>query len=229
MSGRNNTGQLVLFHRGGACKRKYVVHDYFKYIWNVPAVIFRFDYNAHASHLLMFLIYFNGVCGYTFAIKGLSIGHVIITRDSQRLHWGDTSYIKNIRAGSFICNLEIRQFKGGQFLRAGGSFGIIISSFMNKILVKLRSRSLLYSNPYCIATWGIPLRKPVSYNRCNAGYFRRLGWRPRVRGVAMNPIDHPHGCMQISVSRWGWLTKTRCPRSKNKKKYIWNDAFCVKR
>ena len=148
--------------------------------------------------------------------QGSFIGQCIYSADSiKRKQLGCSAPLFGIPTGSFIHNIELAPFLGARYCRAAGTYAKLVRLFNNKAFVRLPSGVEFWISDQCLATLGICKsfsRRFFLYS--TAGTFRRLGWRPRTRGVAMNPVDHPHGGGEgkssggrPSVSRWGWLTK----------------------
>ena len=218
ISGRNNLGRITSYHRGGGTHRSFRLVDFRRYVWNVPGVVSSHEYDPNRTALINLIIYANNVACYQLAVSGVPIAEVVTTatpRTGLEERAGFTSYLKNIKPGSYINTMEFKPFGGAQYIRAGGMYAKLVSLGLGFAIVKLRSKFLLKISSSCVATIGV-LRKWASlfFPRNNAGHTRRRGFRPSVRGVAMNPVDHPHGGGQgktsggrSSVSPWAMLTK----------------------
>jgi large subunit ribosomal protein L2 len=160
----------------------------------MPAILKRFEYDPNRRTLLALMFYYNGVCSYIIAVEGLRIGTIYMSGSRIRHKVGNSLPLKNIRIGTKINNLEFRPSQGAIFLRSCGVFGKLVRRIKKNCLVKLRSGSLKKINYFCIATVGKIMNFNYYLNRHkNAGFTRLQGFRPSVRGVAMNPVDHPHG------------------------------------
>lgn len=230
ISGRNNQGKLMLYHRGGGVKRKYRIIDYFRFIWNVYALIYRLEFDPNRNSLIALILYTNGIFSYIISTQNLKVGQKIINRNIFNFLEGYSLYMKYIVKGTKICNIEKKINKGIQLIRTAGNFAILYKKLKKYIILKIKKNKkirFLIINNKCIAVIG-----QVSYFEYmykifyKAGYFRLKGWRPHVRGVAMNPIDHPHGGGQgktsggrSSVTPWGIITKGK-PTVKKKNYYI---------
>lgn len=224
ISGRNNEGRITIYHRGGGCKKKLRIIDYNRYIWNLLGYVKRIEYDPNRNSLIALIIYPNGILSYIIATEGLRVGSSIISKDSINLNSGNCSYLSSLPVSLKISCLEIYPNSGAQLARAAGSFAIIISKSKNYCLLKLKSGEIRKFHSNCIATIGVVSNFSYIYkNFKKAGYYRLKGWRPVVRGVAMNPVDHPHGGGQgktsggrPSVTPYGFITKGKPTRSKKK-------------
>ncbi len=225
VAGRNNQNNIVCYHRGGGAKKKYIFIDFFNYIWNVYGIIFSvIYYNKSFLNLIVFL---NGFFIYRFSIQKLKIGDFIFSSTFSFLlnSNGFIFFIKNIPTGLFISNLEILPFKKSQYVRSSGTFARIIASNNIYCLVRLKSYYIIKILINCICILGKLLNKNQNIKWKKASYYFYQGWRPVVRGVAMNPIDHPHGGGQgktsggrPSCSPWAWYTKGKKTRQLNKRR-----------
>jgi large subunit ribosomal protein L2 len=215
--GRTSSGRTSLYHHGSGSFRLWRVIDYKRFVWNVPGVVARIEYNPFIRSLTSLIVYCNGIVSYILTPFGAAVGSIV---RNQRFYYSDSIAgncfsLFSFPIGSFIHNLELHSTFGGQLLRTMGSYGRIMSKSIDSVVVKLKSGRLAVLPEKNIAVLGtldsFRFQKRVHYR---AGFFRLLGIRPTVRGVAMNPIDHPHGggegkssAGRPSVSRWGWLTK----------------------
>lgn len=215
ITGRNKLGQLILYRRGGGHKKKYRQVDFNKYLWNVYGCILRCEYDPFRNIYINLIGYSNGILVYNLAISKLSIGMLVISKDSKYLGFGDTTFLNFIASGKYINSLEICENKGVKYIRACGNFAKLLIKYNKISLVRLRSKKILLIGLGCLATLGtLDTKKIINNTYKKASYFRYKGWRPFVRGVAMNPIDHPHGGGQgktsggrPSSSPWGKYTK----------------------
>lgn len=227
--GRNNSGHITTYHRGGGCKNKIRIIDYKKMIWNVPGFIHRIEYDPNRSSLIALIVYSNGIMCYSIHVSNLRIGDVIFsTLNNKFLKKGVTTFLKNIPFGTKIHCIESYGNRGAQFVRSAGTYAVIISKGSHNAIVKLPSNELRKFHLNSIATVGVVSNFQTCYYRKfkKASYYRLKGWRPVVRGVAMNPVDHPHGGGQgktsggrPSVTPYGFITKGK-PTVKVKSKYV---------
>ncbi len=219
-AGRNNTGRITVFHRGGGNKRLYNIIDFKRHIFDVHATVMQICYDSYRSAYLAFIKYDNGVCSFIVAPKFLTVGSRIFTGNSGEFIVGNSFPLKNIPVGMHIHNIELFPGKGAKLARAAGMFGRIIKKLEDKgsVLIKLNSKSrnnFIEISGNSFATIGIVSNdEHQNISLGKAGYSRWLGCRPVVRGVAMNPIDHPHGGgegktsgSKVSKTPWGWPTK----------------------
>ena len=227
ISGRNNQGKITRYHRGGGVKRMARLIDYKRYIWNIFGFVHRIEYDPKRNSLIALVVYSNGIMSYILAPEGLLVGDCVFAKENIVLRPGNSTYLQQIPIGLKISSIELVENKGAQFIRAAGSYATIVSKFENVVILKLKSGELrkVYSN--CIATIGSVSNFQYIYrNFKKAGFYRLKGWLPVVRGVAMNPVDHPHGGGQgktsggrPSVTPYGVITKGK-PTVKNKSVFI---------
>lgn len=229
-SGRNFQGKITVRHRGGGVRLRYRVLDFKKAIFEIPAVVLNIEYDPNRTSLIALLLYKNGILSYVNSVQNLNVGDFIISSKFAEICLGGTFPLFKIPLGTIISNIEINYGSGAKICRAAGSFGSIVARkrFKTKssfTIVRFKSKEeyILYSKN--IATIGV-VSNTDYYLRVlrKAGVNRNFGKRPHVRGVAMNPIDHPHGGGEgktsggrPSVSKWGKLTKGVPTRLKKKK------------
>jgi large subunit ribosomal protein L2 len=214
-AGHNNTGRITSYHRGGFCKQHVRLIDFNRYLWNIFGLITRLEYDPKRNALIALVIYSNGVICYTLNAEANKVGDKIITRKNNFLITGNSTYLYEIPVGTHIHNLEFFEGLGAQIARSAGNYAVIISKSIKNCVVRLKSHQLKILPSRSIGTIGNVSNFRFLYkNFKKAGYYRRKGWRPHVRGVAMNPIDHPHGGGQgktsggrPSVTPYGKITK----------------------
>lgn len=220
ISGRNNQGRITRYHRGGGAKRVGRLIDYKRYIWNIFGFVHRVEYDPKRNSLIALIVYSNGIMSYILAPEGLLIGDCIFAKENIVLKPGNSTFLCNIPIGLKINSIELNENKGAQLIRAAGSYATIISKFENIVILKLKSGELRRINSKCMATVGsISNFQYIYRNFKKAGFYRLKGWLPVVRGVAMNPVDHPHGGGQgktsggrPSVTPYGVITKGKLTR-----------------
>ena len=228
-SGRNNTGSISVYSKGTRKKRLFRIIDYKRNILNIPGIIYSNEYDPNRSSFISLVVYKNFICCYILGIQNLDIGSYIYNynsnfkKNSLFYKKGDKNILLYLSTGSIIHNLEYLPNNGSIYIRSAGTYGKIIKKYLrfNKALIQLPSGYTLYSSIYSSATLGIvsnPLHNKVSLGK--AGRNRWLGKKSSVRGVAMNPVDHPHGggegkksAPSFKRSPWGKISKW-----KNKKK-----------
>jgi large subunit ribosomal protein L2 len=215
--GRNNSGSITSFHRGGGHKRSYRSIDFVRKILDVPGIVYRIEYDPFRSSYIALIIYKNGENKYILSSDGLKAGDTLLnTRKNQiDIKIGNVMPLENIPLGTRVHNLETQPFAGGSIVRAAGTFCKLIKIENEKAIIRLKSKKEIKLSPFCLASIGIvskPDHKNIKIGK--AGFNRHFGIRPTVRGVAMNPIDHPHGGGEgktsggrASVTPWGRPTK----------------------
>lgn len=192
--GRSSDGRIAVYHRGGGTIRVYRRLDYTRAIFNVSASVSRIEYNPRTNSLIALICFSNGILAYIPAPVGLSVGSVVQNTWLISGDRGNAAPLCSFPVGSFVHNLELFRFAGIQLLRSPGSYGRVMSKTMDRVVVSLRSGCLVALHRDNIAVLGILSGKAIvrkSHNK--AGFSRLRGRRPIVRGVAMNPVDHPHG------------------------------------
>jgi large subunit ribosomal protein L2 len=230
--GRNNNGRITCRHRGGGHRRHYRVIDFKRDKIGIPAKVAAIEYDPNRSARIALLHYADGEKRYILAPVNLSVGDPIMAGPEADIKPGNSLPLKNIPLGTLIHNIELRLGKGGQIVRSAGTFAQLMAKEDRYAQVKLPSGEVRMVLLTCQATIG-QVGNVVSENIAlgKAGRKRRLGKRPRVRGVAMNPVDHPMGGGEGRSSGgrhpctpWGVPTKGYRTRS-NKR----TDRYIVKR
>nr|YP_010165747.1 ribosomal protein L2 [Imasa heleensis]QRR29760.1 ribosomal protein L2 [Imasa heleensis] len=227
--GRNNTGKITSYHIGGGNKVKYRKIDKYRDIFNIEAIIVRTEYDPNRSCFISLIGYSNGILSYITHTNGLKPGDIIASGTSLEQRDGYRMMIKSILPGSPIHDIELDPSSGSKISRSAGCSSTLLSKGKDGYaLVKLSSGELRKINLSSLATLGVS----SNINNRNtvlgkAGASRWMGRRPIVRGVAMNPVDHPHGGGEgktsggrCSVTPWGIITKGFKTNKKNLSKYI---------
>ncbi len=220
--GRNGSGQLTVWHRGGGHKRQYRAIDFKRDKHGVPAKVAAIEYDPNRSARIALLHYADGEKRYILHPMGLEVGMTVQTGEGADILPGNAMPIRLIPPGTQVHNLELRPGKGAQVVRSAGAAAQLLSKEGEIALVKLPSGETRRFHVDCMATIGQVGNidhENVTYGK--AGRTRWKGRRPTVRGVAMNPVDHPHGGGEGRVkgnhpqTPWGHPTlgaKTRHPR-----------------
>jgi large subunit ribosomal protein L2 len=227
--GRNNAGRLTSRHRGGGHKRKYRVVDFRREKTDIPAKVKTIEYDPNRSARIALVSYADGEKRYIVAPVDLKVGDPIITSASADIKPGNTMPLRNIPLGSLIHNVELRPGKGAQMVRSAGTYAQLMAKEGDYAQVRLPSgevRKVFIECKATIGQVGNVTHEGVSIGK--AGRTRWLGKRPKVRGVAMNPIDHPMGGGEGKTSGgrhpctpWGVPTKGHKTRkNKTTDKYI---------
>jgi large subunit ribosomal protein L2 len=220
--GRNNLGRITNGERGGGHKRKYRVIDFKRVIEGTIGRVIGEDYDPNRNCRLAIVKYATGYISYIIKPEGIKEGNEVRVEKGSKVskyRLGDHVLFSRIKKGLFIHNMEIHKGRGGQLMRAGGVGGHIVRQLGGNALVKLCSGIMRIGKGGCKTSIGkVELRKEEK--RRKAGRKRWLGKRPKVRGVAMNPVDHPHGGDtsggRCSVNSKGKYTK--CSGNKKKRK-----------
>jgi large subunit ribosomal protein L2 len=192
--GRNNSGRVTAWHRGGGTSRAYRIIDFKRDKFGVPAEVETIEYDPNRSARIALLKYKDGERKYIIAPLGLQVGDDVISGKDSEIKIGNSLPLSHIPLGTFIHNLELRPGEGAKFVRSAGTSAQLIAKEEKYVQVKLSSGEVRLVPAGCMATIGQisnPDHENISYGK--AGRVRLLGRRPIVRGVAMNPVDHPLG------------------------------------
>ena len=214
-AGRNNTGQITTRHMGGGHKQHYRVIDFRRSKDGVPAKVERLEYDPNRTANIALLCYADGERRYIIAPKGVAVGMQLISGSEAPIRPGNALPIRNIPVGTTIHCIEMQPGKGAQLARSAGASVMLLAREGSYAQVRLRSGEVRKVHVECRATIGEVGNEEHNLRSIGkAGAVRWRGIRPTVRGVAMNPIDHPHGggegrtsAGRHPVSPWGQLTK----------------------
>jgi large subunit ribosomal protein L2 len=234
--GRNNRGRLTSRHIGGGHKRKYRIVDFKRRLRDVEATVEAIEYDPNRSARIALLNYKTGEKSYILAPNGLEVGAKVIAGDDVPPEIGNALPLKAIPLGTVVHNLEIIPGRGGQIARSAGQQAVLNNREAGYALVRMPSGEIRKIHENAYATIGqVGNTDHMNVSSGKAGRTRWLGRRPHVRGMAMNPIDHPMGGGQGKskggggrhhpVSPWGQLAKGFKTRRKHKS----SDAFIVER
>ena len=222
--GRNNNGRITARRRGGGHKRRYRIIDFKRLKHDVEATVLRLEYDPNRTAFIALIKYADGELSYILALQRLREGDKIISGDTVDIKPGNAMPMQNIPVGTIIHNVEMKVGKGGQIARSAGTYAQIIGKDQGYAQLRLNSGELRMVRAECMATVGAvsnPDQQNIKLGK--AGRKRWLGKRPSVRGVAMNPIDHPHGGGEgrtsggrHPVTPWGKPTKGKRTRSNKK-------------
>lgn len=213
-AGRNNNGHITVRHKGGGCKHHYRIIDFKRKKDNVPAKVERIEYDPNRNAHIALLFYVDGEKKYIISPKGVLPGDTLISGERVPIKTGNCLPIKSIPVGTVIHCIEMKPNKGAQLARSAGAGAVLLAKEGEYAQVRLVSGEVRKISVNCKATVGQVGNTEHSLKRVGkAGASRLKGIRPSVRGVAMNPIDHPHGGRSKSgigrhpVSPWGVPTK----------------------
>ena len=227
--GRNATGRITVRHRGGGTKRRYRVIDFKRDKRGIPAKVASIEYDPNRSARIALLHYVDGEKRYILAPLGLKVGDKVVAGEEADIKPGNALPLSNIPLGTLIHNIELKIGKGGQMVRSAGGYAQLMAKEGNYAQVRLPSGEVRMVHLKCYATIGqIGNLDHENISLGKAGRSRYLGRRPHVRGVAMNPVDHPLGGGEGKssggrhpVTPWGVPTKGyRTRKNKATDKYI---------
>jgi large subunit ribosomal protein L2 len=231
--GRNNGGKLTVRHRGGGHKRAYRIIDFKRDKFNIPARVAAIEYDPNRSARLALLHYADGEKRYILAPVGLAVGASVMSGPEVEIHPGNALPLSNIPVGAQVHNVELKPGKGGQMARSAGAAAQLMAKEGDYVQLRLNSGEVRLVNARCLATIGqVGNLDHENVTIGKAGRARWMGRRPTVRGLAMNPVDHPHGGGEGKsgqgnphpVSPWGMPTKGYKTRKRKD-----TDRFIVKR
>ncbi len=231
--GRNNQGRITTRFRGGGHKRQYRLIDFKRNKMDIPAKVFSIEYDPNRGARIALLHYVDGEKRYILAPQNLKPGDMVISSEKADIKPGNAMSLKAVPLGSLVHNVEMKPGKGGQLARGAGNYAQVMAKEGNYTLLKLPSGEMRLILSTCKATIGqLSNSDHNSISLGKAGRTRWLGRRPHVRGVAMNPVDHPLGGGEgrssggrHPVSPWGMPTKGYKTRKKSKP----SNKFIVKR
>jgi large subunit ribosomal protein L2 len=221
--GRNNNGRTTVRFRGGGHKKAYRVVDFKRRKFDAPATVERIEYDPNRTAFIALIKYQDGELAYILAPQRLSAGDSVVAGEHVDVKPGNAMPLGNVPIGTIVHNIELKIGKGGQIARSAGTYAQIVGRDGDYVIVRLNSGEQRLVNGRCIGTIGA-VSNPDSMNTSigKAGRKRWMGRRPHNRGVAMNPIDHPHGGGEgrtsggrHPVTPWGFPTKGKKTR-KNK-------------
>jgi large subunit ribosomal protein L2 len=221
--GRGGGGRIAVRFRGGGAKRLYRVIDFKRRKWDVPATVERLEYDPNRSAFIALVNYADGEKAYILAPQRLKAGDQIVAGERVDVKPGNAMPLRSMPVGTIIHNVEMKPEKGGQLARSAGAYAQLVGRDAGYAQIRLGSGELRMVPDGCVATVGaVSNPDHMNENLGKAGRARHKGRRPHVRGVAMNPIDHPHGGGEGKtsggrhpVTPWGQPTKGRKTR-KNK-------------
>ncbi len=231
--GRNNNGRITSKSRGGGAKKLYRIIDFKRNKIDIPGVVQTIEYDPNRSARIALINYKDGEKRYILAPLGIKVGDQIISAEKTEIITGNSLLLKNIPEGTLVHNVEMAPKGGGKIARSAGGYATVLGTEGSLTQIKLASgetRKLLAECRATVGKLGNDKHNQVVIGK--AGRKRYLGRRPIVRGVAMNPVDHPHGGGEGKaargnphpVSKWGWITIGKKTRNNPK-----TDKMIVKR
>lgn len=231
-SGRNNLGKMTVRHRGGGHKRHYRVIDFKRDKFGIPGKVATIEYDPNRSARIALVNYADGEKRYIIAPAGIEVGQAVLSGPDADILTGNALPIRNIPLGTQIHNIELKPGKGGQMARSAGSFAQLVAKDGDRAQLRLPSGEIRIVSVLCMATVGqVGNTEHENVSIGKAGRTRWKGVRPTVRGVAMNPVDHPHGGGEGKTSGGRhpvtpWGQPTRGYKTRNNKR---TDQYIVKR
>ena len=233
-AGRNNQGKITVRHQGGGARRKYRIIDFKRTKDGIPAKVTAIEYDPNRTCFIALICYADGEKAYILAPVGLKVGHTVMSGAEADIKPGNCLPIANIPLGTLIHNVEIKVGKGGQMVRSAGAAAQLMAKEGEYAQVRLPSGEVRKVSMKARATVGqVGNTDHENVRIGKAGRSRHLGIRPSVRGVVMNPVDHPHGGgegrspvgMPAPMSPWG--KKTQGVKTRKHRKY--SDKMIVKK
>jgi len=223
-AGRGAGGRISVRRRGGGHKRKYRVIDFKRDKYDIPGTVKSIEYDPNRSANIALVAYADGEKRYILAPRTLTVGTKVLSGAQVPLTVGNTLPLKNIPLGMTVHNVELQLGKGGQLVRSAGLGAVLVAKEGDYVTLRLPSGEMRMIFGQCHATLGaLGNEDHMNINIGKAGRSRWLGKRPKVRGVVMNPVDHPHGGGEgrtsggrHPVSPWGQPTKGYKTRKKKK-------------
>ena len=227
--GRNNSGRITMRRQGGGHKRSYRIVDFKRRKWDVPGTVLNLQYDPNRTAFIALIEYADGEKSYILAPQRIAEGDKIIAGASVDVKPGNAMPLRAMPVGTIIHNIEMKPGKGGQIARSAGTYAQLVGRDGGYVQIRLKSGEMRMIHQECMATVGaVSNPDHMNINLGKAGRKRWLGVRPSVRGVAMNPVDHPHGGGEgrtsggrHPVTPWGKPTKGARTRSnKSTDKFI---------
>jgi len=213
--GRNNLGRITVRHQGGGHKKRYRLIDFKRRKFDMPATVERLEYDPNRTAFIALIRYEDGTKSYILAPQRLRVGDTVVSGQNVDIRPGNAMPLQNVPVGTIIHNIEMKIGKGGQLARSAGTYAQLVGKDQGYAQLRLSSGELRVVRAECMATIGaVSNPDHQNINIGKAGRTRWMGVRPTVRGVAMNPIDHPHGGGEgrtsggrHPVTPWGQPTK----------------------
>lgn len=232
-AGRDTFGRISVRRRGGGHKRAYRIIDFKRDKYGIPGTVKTIEYDPNRSANIALVFYADGEKRYMIAPKGLTVGTTVVSGPDASIQSGNALPLKKVPLGLMVHNVELTLGRGGQLVRSAGLGATVVAKEGDYVTLRLPSGEMRMVFGECYATLGqLGNEDHMNVSLGKAGASRHLGRRPKVRGVAMNPIDHPHGggegktaAGRNPVTPWGKPTKGGKTRSKKKP----SGAFIVKK
>ncbi len=221
--GRNNDGRITTRHIGGGAKRSYRMVDFRRRKFDAPGKVERIEYDPNRTAFIALIKYQDGELAYILAPQRLAVGDQVVAGEKVDVKPGNAMLLKSIPVGTIIHNIEIKPLKGAQMARSAGTYAQVVGRDTGYAQLRMASGEVRMVPDVCMATIGA-VSNPDNMNEVwgKAGRTKWLGRKPSVRGVAMNPVDHPHGGGEGKTSGGRhpvtpWGKKTRGPKTRKTK------------
>jgi large subunit ribosomal protein L2 len=221
--GRNNMGRVTAFRHGGGHKRTYRMIDFKRRKWGMEGVVERLEYDPNRTAFIALIKYKDGELAYILAPQRLKAGDIVVAGEKVDVKPGNAMPLKAIPVGTIVHNVELKPLKGAQMARSAGTYAQVVGRDTGYAQLRLASGEVRMVQDVCMATIGA-VSNPDNMNEVwgKAGRTKWLGRKPSVRGVAMNPVDHPHGGGEGKTSGGRhpvtpWGKKTRGPKTRKTK------------
>ncbi len=232
-AGRGHKGQVSVRRRGGGHKRKYRLIDFKRNKYDVKGTVATIEYDPNRSANIALIKYIDGDWRYIIAPDKMKVGDEIVSSEKAEIRIGNSLPLKNVPLGTSVYNIELSRGKGGQVARAAGAYAVVSAKEGNYCLIKMPSGEIRKIHCECYATIGeVGNKEHANITIGKAGRTRWLSKKPKVRGVAMNPIDHPLGGGEGKSSGGRHpVSPTGIPTKgyKTRKKHKYSDNYIVKR
>ncbi len=234
-AGRNNSGKITVRHQGGGARRKYRIVDFSRENKkNIPAIVTTIEYDPTRTAFISLLAYSNGDKQYILTPQGLKVGDRVMYGETAEILPGNRLALKNIPVGTLVHDIELAPGQGGRMARSAGAYATLQTTEAGYSLLKLPSSEIRKVKDTCLATIGQLANSDWMNVRIGkAGRKRLMGWRPSVRGKAMNPVDHPHGGGEghnpigMKYPKTPWGRHALGVKTRSKKKY--SNQMIIKR
>ena len=230
--GRNNLGRITTRHHGGGARKQYRLVDFKRKKHDVEATVDRIEYDPNRSAYIALVTYADGTKAYILAPQRLAAGDKVVSGEKADIKPGNALPLRAIPVGTIVHNVELKTGRGGQLARSAGTYVQLVGKDSGYAILRLSSGELRKVSAECWASIGA-VSNPDNMNEVlgKAGRNVNKGWRPHVRGVAMNPVDHPHGGGEGKTSGGRhpvtpWGKKTRGPKTRKNKS---TDRLIVRR
>jgi large subunit ribosomal protein L2 len=221
--GRNNAGRVTAFRHGGGHKRTYRKIDFKRRKWGVEAKVERLEYDPNRTAFIALIKYADGELAYIIAPQRLKAGDTVVAGEKVDVKPGNAMPLKSIPVGTIVHNIELKPLKGAQMARSAGTYAQVVGRDAGYAQLRMASGEVRMVPDVCMGTIGA-VSNPDNMNEVwgKAGRTKWLGRKPSVRGVAMNPVDHPHGGGEGKTSGGRhpvtpWGKKTRGPKTRKTK------------